>query len=884
MLGPRSMGEGHDLSKPLQPRHSTRQLISRYESMSSSSDPVPASGPSLDAPAKASFPGSLKEKSPIRQSFRNLFSVLKKVNLRKGKKVERPLSSFRRQHHPTLEDHPGLNAPPVLRSRSRKLISPLLYLSRTPQLLSYFSDLKPVWTSCTATLEPDTIVIVGRTPQGNPSVQIIELSNCTDVRSLSLQQLDPDESALLPRKGDNDEFKVFEILFEGRPREKFAANSVQERAGWDSAVWDTILPSQDQDCNQTAAVSGNLEPPTGLGDQQPLPVIPVLDVPSFSQRALPAIPMDSRPSTSTTSTLGTKSRTSSCSPSIYPATRPVSRTSSGVDSRSASPSIANLSQLSVVRQRLAQIETTSSQQSGAGLPSPTSSATSIGTRLTTPALGSEMKPAVLQSMVRDRSSQSSAADSILDSYGDIPPKLAEPTLLPPLPALIAELETGAARTQQPRSTRRRTRRAQSTLSCGLEPVIELLQDQLTKSYDQTANLGDQVLSLQNEVQRLPSAIASSVNAEGHTSTVLKMVARLEEQSRTSGQMLGSIDSKLDRFAANSRRCGSNVDENVKLTNAIQDLRTDVMGDLTRIRAVLGSKHDTSSLIEMKNVTPTTERPQFDVDLSRLHSRFDELLAALPAEHTSPATGAQVKETLRKIVSLVEKDSERQGIQAQQQSETVRYLTELNSWIEALVSHDAHQKHKLSTVVDELERDVNGEDGGSTLIADIRQIAQDTVARDQSSAALQASVNGLSALMNENAVESSVARIAALIEHQRRYQEDLVRALGAEISDEIKGERLRFVEAMKEATAINVQIHVEQFKQELKREVVEMTEEVGRLHQDRQAMQNQIADLFAFYRKQKVAAEHDQPAYVTQGHLRQVQGGRTDHRPLPPPSR
>lgn len=78
--------------------------------------------------------------------------------------------------------------------------------------------------------------------------------------------------------------------------------------------------------------------------------------------------------------------------------------------------------------------------------------------------------------------------------------------------------------------------------------------------------------------------------------------------------------------------------------------------------------------------------------------------------------------------------------------------------------------------------------------------------------------------------------------------------------------------MKEATAINVRskiedtlpkstvpddsiVHVDQFKQELKREVLEMTEEVVRLHQDRQAMQSQIADLFAFYRKQKAVVEN-----------------------------
>lgn len=78
--------------------------------------------------------------------------------------------------------------------------------------------------------------------------------------------------------------------------------------------------------------------------------------------------------------------------------------------------------------------------------------------------------------------------------------------------------------------------------------------------------------------------------------------------------------------------------------------------------------------------------------------------------------------------------------------------------------------------------------------------------------------------------------------------------------------MRFVDAMKEATEINVQgkshflernnilsispAHVEQFKKELTREVLVMTQDVGRLHKERQAIEQQIADLFAFYSKQK----------------------------------
>jgi len=50
------------------------------------------------------------------------------------------------------------------------------------------------------------------------------------------------------------------------------------------------------------------------------------------------------------------------------------------------------------------------------------------------------------------------------------------------------------------------------------------------------------------------------------------------------------------------------------------------------------------------------------------------------------------------------------------------------------------------------------------------------------------------------------------------------------------------------------VHVEQFKEELTREVLGMTHEVGHLHRERQTIQNQIADLFTFYTKQKQAGE------------------------------
>ena len=56
--------------------------------------------------------------------------------------------------------------------------------------------------------------------------------------------------------------------------------------------------------------------------------------------------------------------------------------------------------------------------------------------------------------------------------------------------------------------------------------------------------------------------------------------------------------------------------------------------------------------------------------------------------------------------------------------------------------------------------------------------------------------------------------------------------------------------LKREILIYFSVHVEEFKKELTREVMIMTQEVGRLQKERQSLEQQIADLFSFYAKQK----------------------------------
>ena len=160
-----------------------------------------------------------KDKSPIRQSIRNLLSVLKKGTTSSSKKpddklVLEELSSVKETSKPPLR---------------KKQTGSLLYLAREQGSLA--------WTTCNVTLQENKIVLASFTPNMDLYLHEIPLFHCTDIHSLSHHQLDANEAALLDVAADSPKIKIFEILFEGRSKEKFAAKSVKERAGWISAIW-----------------------------------------------------------------------------------------------------------------------------------------------------------------------------------------------------------------------------------------------------------------------------------------------------------------------------------------------------------------------------------------------------------------------------------------------------------------------------------------------------------------------------------------------------------------------------------------------------------------------------------------------------------------------
>ncbi|KAG7446337.1 uncharacterized protein BT62DRAFT_1005629 [Guyanagaster necrorhizus] len=184
------------------------------------------------------------------------------------------------------------------------------------------------------------------------------------------------------------------------------------------------------------------------------------------------------------------------------------------------------------------------------------------------------------------------------------------------------------------------------------------------------------------------------------------------------------------------------------------------------------------------------------------------------------TSMKDKTELQSIKELLQEEGNQRALRGQQQTDSVRYLNGLNSWLKPVVTNGASQTQAGTEI--------------QVHFSNYCKTCTNT---------LQISIDNSGVSL----VSLSPYITIDLVVNQEH--ENFFRGIAAELLNEIRGERLRFVDAIKEATEINVQTHVEEFKKELKREVHGMTQEIGCFYRERQTMENQITELFAFYSKQ-----------------------------------
>ncbi|KAK1233643.1 hypothetical protein PQX77_003187 [Marasmius sp. AFHP31] len=765
MMGPREL-EGAS---------STKQLISRYETLN-----YP---PFVSKPTKSpsffkrlsSF-STKKEKSAVRQSFRNLVGLLKKSNDEFKAKRLMKAATFSQDSNapaeaplfvPLAMDHADSQS-----STTSTRSGPLLYLS-------HYS-----WKNCSVDLvnADPRLLLSWTTSSGATDHHSISLKGCADVRSLDQNQLDAGEIPPLPRNEDGEEYKAFEILYQDESRETFAALSTRKRARWVSTIWDSVLSAQDaKSAFRQILVEHQAQDITQsrIDIAKPLPEV--------SERVLPAVPLDLEVTDSRTiASDGLPFH--NASPDLPVHAEPLALSVHANTAQLQSPSIANLSTRSVVKQRLAQMERQNSSHSSRSALLPRSRHSE--------------QPVDCFFVQRHDSGRSDLVDSILGGYH------VQPEVKP----------------------------EHATSYLGIGTQLSELREGLTRLADRE-QLDEKFLSLQLNIQNVPRELAGVMDSRTeHVATSVDHISRIlssfDSRSSNTHAVLQSIENTMQEVKTNleerallDQRSVPRDGDSLKVIPALETLRNSVLSELAAVVRKLDDIARISGVLSEK-----AEKPQ-------------------PSPPVAPTEMAE-------IIKLLKEGEVNHSAQVQQQSDSVRYLNELNAWLEAFVnngtSHIQGMSSALKQLCDVLGFDAaNSKDQGRSLLSDVQTLVQETRLREQHAATLQETVNSIAIHLNSSVGHHlSPQAMADLMHKQRREHEGLLKALTAELSQEIRGERLRFVEAMKEATAINVHMHVEEFKKELKREVQGMTLEVSRLHQEKQNMENQIAELFAFHARQK----------------------------------
>ncbi|KZT29009.1 hypothetical protein NEOLEDRAFT_691090 [Neolentinus lepideus HHB14362 ss-1] len=893
---------------PLHPRKSTKELVRRFESMTSetdtrsrrSCDPVSNTVsrsvqdkvlPKLPPPALQSRDG--KSRSPLRQSFRNLISVFKKSKSISRDKVELG-GSFLLQYPGVRQERSYSSAPgrPIMpysttmansmsTCPSQLMTGSVLYLSR-PSTDSRSRRLLAVWSSCTATLFPAHITLTSFTAQNNPLSRTVSLVGCTDVRSINLNELEESDRSMLPSGSVvNDgtrEPRVFELSFDGSRKEIFASPSVKERAAWVSAIWDAILNTQDQksarlDLSNGRSRSAEYSSPYA-SESHIIPLQGALDTelqglsraPSLD-RSLPPTPVCMTPIdrvcvSSRNLQLDNQSKDSTIRPSRIQLSAP-DRT------RPASPSIRNLDRRSMVTKRLAQLE---------GI-NPESGTPPAQLRF------NDIKRPVTRGIICTQPGwESRSAGSTAD----------RPLVEQVDPALTSWTDVEARMSCAP--------------SVGEDRVV------ITRSRDDALpgllkgphpNSLSQLSGADSGAHRFNAGSMSEVKEM--LQAILRELRGTQEGATIRGESrLYEIRSTLEEFTNQLRRyfeesMKQNMDQLTVQSSAVVEsvdgLHTDVKSGWIRVLEGL----DQLQRYGCEGNSALEEKMQLQAEgttaaVTKLNSKIDDFLLANrsavvtvdrcgPESRTevSPAPESSLKE-VAECLRLLREGNANQAVYLDNQADGVRYLNELNSWLETFVNHGVSQIQTVMEDVKALRTDLSRSvDAGSRQslgeVGSIQRLLQESQSQQRENARLLSSVQLALQDLREAASSTNASSLAALLEQQRVQQERLIQTLADGLSQDIRGQRLKFVEAMKEATTINVQSHVSQFRNELTKEVLRMT-------QTEAASQYRAKHTYNDFRKPAVQSieqlDHSQRSFVPSVGSRSS-FGLSDGGPRPIPS-
>jgi hypothetical protein len=315
----------------------------------------------------------------------------------------------------------------------------------------------------------------------------------------------------------------------------------------------------------------------------------------YTERSLPPIPVIS--SNISASSHGTPRQGQltppPVSPSMYAPSRPVSRTSTISQDRCNSPSIANLGRLSVVKQRLAQIERNSPHPSSSGLTSPMwSPQTSRRTCRTTPLISPRERDQSPDSLKLQRSNsvRSNVVDAIFSSYGD---------------ALSISGDANQ-----------------------LEPHVSKFSEQS----ESMVHPVDRLESLQDHGCCLPTTPGDQVPLRHD------LLSKIDQRTEMNGDL---IEARTITAEDRQRKCYmSSSSDAASIIQALQSMREQLATDFPAVLNTLAQIQESQAMVrDMREVSlsdtnTTHQKSSVAIDLSGLNAKLDDLLVDCKAVATN----------------------------------------------------------------------------------------------------------------------------------------------------------------------------------------------------------------------------------------------------------
>ncbi|TYJ53517.1 hypothetical protein B9479_005848 [Cryptococcus floricola] len=233
-------------------------------------------------------------------------------------------------------------------------------------------------------------------------------------------------------------------------------------------------------------------------------------------------------------------------------------------------------------------------------------------------------------------------------------------------------------------------------------------------------------------------------------------------------------------------------------------------------------------------------------------------AADPPTSIAPAIPEETLKQMDEAMEMLKGLNEAKDSQKIQAADMGKYLGELNAWLEKFVTGSSGHLQQMSGRLDTLfgpEPDQAGDapTGLPALIADMHKMLVDQQGRNEAEGYMGQRLDSLVSMMGHDqerqaVQEAATGQILHVLEKQRQDHEILLRAIATDLTEEIRGEKMKFLESMQKATTVNVMMHIEEFKRLLNVEVNKSMGELGKVREEKRALEQQIADLFALKAK------------------------------------